>query len=75
MIVKFEVLMMEILIEEIEIGIVVFVKMDGDGWKKEVEEGIKEKFEKYKKDDNNKIKKEIDKFKSNIEWCGVDGNE
>jgi len=73
MIVTFAVFLLAILIAEIAIGIVVFVKMDGDGWKQAVEDGIKEKFDKYQQDDNNPLNQEIDNFQRNLECCGVDG--
>jgi len=66
---QFAVFLLAILIAEIAIGIVVFVKMDGDGWKQAVEDGIKEKFDKYQQDDNNPLNQEIDNFQRNVSQC------
>jgi len=67
---QFAVFLLVILIVEIAIGIVVFVKMDGDGWKQAVQDSIKEKFDEYDLHAiDSPINKEIDNFQRNVSQC------
>lgn len=73
MIVTFAVFLLVILIVEIAIGIVVFVKMNGEGWEQAVNDSIAENFARYNKTGDADLNNEIDNFQQNLECCGVDG--
>jgi len=70
MIVTFAVFLLVILIIQIAIGIVIFVKRDADGWNQALNESLTEIFNRY--DDDN-TRQQVDDLQRNLECCGVHG--
>ena len=68
---QFAVFLLAILIVEIAIGIVVFVKMDEEGWEQTLNESITEKFAQfpYSGDASNIVVQEINNFQRDVSWC------
>jgi len=74
MIITFAVFLLVILIAEIAIGIVIFVKMNGDGWEQAVNDSITDKFGQYNYNDTDTaLSDAVNNFQRDLECCGVDG--
>jgi len=72
MMITFAVILLVLLIVEIAIGIVVFVKMNGEGLEQLVNDSITEQFAHYN-ETHGAINTEINNFQRDLECCGVDG--
>jgi len=66
---QFAVFLLVILIVEIAIGIVVFVKINGEGWEQAVRDGVTEKFALYDNSSAAAINDEINNFQRNVSQC------
>jgi len=64
---QFAVFLLVILIVEIAIGIVVFVKMNGEGWEQAVNDSITENFGRYNyNDSDNTISNAVNNFQHDV---------
>jgi hypothetical protein len=66
---QFAVFLLVILIVQIAIGVVAFVKRDGEGWDLAVNNSLSEIFEKYPTD--NTTRAEVDDLQRNVSQCCI----